>query len=328
MNGMSEIARAFWVSAPGHGEIRPEPLPPPGAGDLEVRTLYSAISRGTESLVFTGRVPPGEYERMRAPFQAGQFPAPVKYGYANVGIVESGPDDLRGRPVFALFPHQTRYLIPSTWAHVLPAGLPPARAVLAANMETAVNALWDARPGVGDRIAVIGAGTVGCLVAWLAGQIAGCEVTLVDINPRRGAVAKALGVGFALPDAAPTAVDVVLHASGSPAGLALALRIATIEAMIVELSWYGDREVTIPLGEAFHAGRLTIKSSQVGMVADSQRARWDHRRRMHLALQLLTDPALDGLITGESDFSSLPGTMARLAEDPGDELCHRIRYEG
>jgi threonine dehydrogenase-like Zn-dependent dehydrogenase len=118
----------------------------------------------------------------------------------------------------------------------------------------------------------------------------------------------------------------VLHASGSPAGLALALRLAALEATVVELSWSGDRGVTLPLGEAFHARRLTIKSSQVGMVADRQRARWDTRRRMQLALRLLADPSLDALITGESDFDALPETMARLADNPGDELCHRVRY--
>lgn len=319
-------ARAFWVTAPGRGEIRGETLQAPANGEVLVDALYSGISRGTEALVFNGQVPQSEWTRMRAPFQAGDFPAPVKYGYASVGRVARGPDAMAGRTVFVLYPHQTRFIVPAHAVHPLPDDVPPARAVLAANLETAINGLWDGRPHVGDRIAVIGGGTVGCLAAWLASRIAGCDVELVDINPQRATVARALGVGFAEPAAAARDADLVIHASGTPAGLALALELAGVEAMIVELSWFGTQHVPLPLGGAFHAKRLTIASSQVGRVAASQRARWDTRRRMQLALRLLRDPALDALITGESDFDALPGVMATLARDPGDTLCHRIRY--
>lgn len=322
----SGTSSAFWIAEPGRGEIRTEPIRPPAQGEVTVRALYSGISRGTEALVFAGRVPPGEYERMRAPFQDGTFPAPLKYGYASVGVVEEGPAALRDRTVFVLYPHQTRYVVPAAWAHPLPDGVPPGRAVLAANLETAINGIWDARPQVGDRIAVIGAGTVGCLAAWLAARIPGCSVELIDINPTRSSIASALGVPFARPATATGEADVVIHASASQDGLDLALRLAAFEATVVELSWYGDRQVAVPLGEAFHARRLMLKSSQVGTVADSQRARWTTQRRMHLALTLLTEPALDALITGESDFTALPDVMARLAREPGDTLCHRIRY--
>ena len=179
---------------------------------------------------------------------------------------------------------------------------------------------------LGDRIAVVGGGAVGCLVAWLAGQLPGCDVELIDINPQRATIARALGVRFATPDAVSENADVVFHTSGSPAGLDVALRVAGFESTIVDMSWYGDRTVAAPLGGAFHARRLILKSSQVGAVAPSQRARWDARRRMQLALTLLADPALDVLITGESDFDALPDVMARLAAGPGDTLCHRIRY--
>ena len=323
---MGEEARAFWVAAPGQGEIRSETLPARSEGDVVVRALYSGISRGTEALVFGGRVPPSEWGRMRAPFQAGEFPAPVKYGYASVGRVEQGPRALTGRAVFVLHPHQTRFIVPADAVHVLPDGIPPARAVLAANLETALNGVWDARPHVGDRISVIGGGTVGCLAAWLASRIPGCEVELVDINPRRAAIASALGVPFATPTTAARDADLVIHASGAPAGLELALEVAGVEATIVELSWFGDQAVPLPLGGAFHARRLTIASSQVGRVAATQRSRWDTPRRMQLALRLLADPALDVLISGESAFETLPAVMAQLAESPGDALCHRIRY--
>lgn len=322
---VSDDARAFWVAAPGRGEIRGETLRP-AADDVVVRAVFSGVSRGTEALVFQGRVPASERARMRAPFQAGEFPAPVKYGYASVGVVERGPDGLPGRHVFALYPHQTRYALPARDVTVIPDDVPPARAILAANLETAINGLWDARPHVGDRVTVIGGGTVGCLTAWLAGRIAGCEVELVDVNPRRASIARALGVRFAEPGTAADAPDVVIHTSGAPSGLALALSIAAFEATIVDMSWYGDQAVPVALGEGFHARRLTLKSSQVGHVAPAQRARWDTARRMRLALAMLADPALDALITGESAFDTLPEVMARLASAPGDTLCHRITY--
>ena len=322
---MTTEARAFWTTAPGRGEIRTEPLSDPGPDDVLVRTIYSGISRGTESLVFQGLVPPSEYERMRAPFQSGTFALPIKYGYANVGVVEAGKNGFVGQRVFSLFPHQTHFVIPAGAAHPIPEAIPPRRAVLAANLETAINGLWDAEVQAGDRVTVIGAGVVGSLVAWLAGRIPGCHVQLVDTVRSRLSIASSLGVAFAMPENATPERDVVVHASGAPEGLATALRLAAFEGIIVEMSWYGTREVTVPLGEAFHAKRLTLRSSQVGHIAPRQRARWDNRRRMGLALELLVDPALDVLLTGDSAFEALPQTMAALVE-PGKALCHVVRY--
>lgn len=321
-----EETRAFWIAAPGRGEIRAEPLPAPGPGELQVRALYSGVSRGTESLVFSGHVPPSEYHRMRAPFQAGDFPAPVKYGYASVGRVEKGPASRVGDTVFCLYPHQQRYVVPASAAYVVPREVPPERAILAANLETALNGVWDSGVGPGDRVTVIGAGSVGCLAAWLAARIPGCDVELIDVNPRRRAVAERLGAKFAHPDAAREDADVVLHASGSSEGLALAMRVAGFEAGIIELSWYGDRAVTLALGEAFHSRRLTLKSSQVGTVSPSRRARWTFARRMELALSLLAAPELDALIGSESPFEDLPRLMRELSDAPGDVIMHRIRY--
>lgn len=325
---MTAQSRAFWVAAPGRGEIRSEPLPPLGLGEVRVRTLYSGISRGSEALVFRGEVPPSEHQRMRAPFQAGEFAAPVKYGYISVGRVEAGAPELVGRTVFCLYPHQDLYQVPAEAVHPLPEAVPARRAVLAANLETAVNGLWDAALRIGDRIAVVGAGTLGCLVAWLAGRIPGCRVELIDVDPARAPVAAALGVGFARPDDADGEADLVIHASGAPAGLATALGLAGFEASVVELSWFGDRLVPLPLGAAFHQRRLSLRSSQVGAVAAAQRPRWDHRRRLGLALSLLADPALDVLITGEDRFEDLPEVMARLAAGAPGTLCHRIVYPG
>jgi hypothetical protein len=323
-------AHAFWVTGRQRGEIRHEILPPLPDGWVRVRTRYSGISRGTESLVFRGEVPPSEYLRMRAPFQAGDFPAPVKYGYISIGEVVAGPAELMGLRVHCLYPHQDLYQVPAEAITALPDGLPPGRAVLAANLETAVNGLWDATPRLGDRIAVVGAGTLGCLVAWLAGRIPGCTVELIDTSPARAGIAEALGVGFRAPGAAGPDADLVIHASGNPAGLGTALGLAGFEATVLELSWFGSNPVTLPLGEAFHQRRLRLISSQVGSVASAQRARWDHRRRLGLALSLLAEPAssaLEVLITGEDPFAALPTVQARLASAPGDTLTHRIRYD-
>ena len=317
---------AFWIAAPGRGELRHEAVPAPGPQEASVRTLFSGVSRGTESIVFSGHVPAGEYERMRAPFQAGDFPGPVKYGYSNVGQVMQGPPLLTGRTVFCLYPHQQHYVVPCDALYVLPETVPAARAILAANLETALNGIWDSGAGPGDRLAVIGAGSVGCLTAWLASRIPGCEVELIDHNPQRAVIAKALGVRFAHPEGATADADVVLHASGSAAGLSLAMRIAGFEATVVELSWYGDRPVTLALGEAFHARRLTLKSSQVGAIGAARRARWNLRRRLQLALSLLAEPALDMLINSEGRFENLPQTLERLSRAPGDVIMHRVSY--
>ena len=324
---MSIEAQAFWVVAPGRGEIRRESPPPPEASDVVVRTLFSGISRGTESLVFHGRVPPSEYQRMRAPFQQGNFPAPVKYGYANVGRVEQGPPALMGRMVFSLFPHQTRFVVPAGAVHVVPDDVPARRAVLAANMETALNGLWDAAILPGHRVSVVGAGTVGCLVAWLASRIPLCDVELVDTNPARAEAARALGVAFASPDRASGEADVVFHTSGTGAGLETALGLAGMEATVADLSWYGDQMVSLPLGGAFHSRRLTIKSSQVGQVAPGQRARWTTGRRLDAALRLLSEPALDALLTGETAFQHLPDAMPRLTSSADSAICHSVTYD-
>lgn len=319
-------ATAFWTLAPGNGALREETLPEPDTSGVLIRTRFSAISRGTEALVFNGRVPPSEYERMRAPFQAGEFPGPVKYGYASVGTVERGPAGLLGRDVFCLYPHQDRYVVPAEAVLLLPESVPPERAVLAANMETAINGLWDAGPRMGDRIAVIGAGVVGALVAYLCARIPGTRVQLIDVEPRRAQLAQALDVPFCAPAAAQGDNDLVIHASGTPQGLRAGLALTGQEATLIEMSWFGQQEVGLPLGEAFHARRLTLRSSQVGTVSPARSARWDHRRRLTLALDLLADTRLDALISDESDFHDLPALMPRLAAKAGGALCHRLRY--
>jgi NADPH:quinone reductase-like Zn-dependent oxidoreductase len=323
---MSEVGRAFWLVAPGHGEIRNQPLPAPGADDVLVRAGVSAISRGTESLVFQGRVPASEYQTMRCPFQEGDFPAPVKYGYASMGTVQVGPATLRGQRVFCLYPHQDSYVVPADAVVRVPENVPDERAALAANMETALNAMWDAGPRLGDRIAIVGSGVVGCFIASLASKIPGTRVELIDIDPRRQRIAAALGCGFAAPEAALGDCDIVFHTSASDAGLATALRLAGFEAKLIELSWYGDKRVTAPLGEAFHQRRLQLFAPPGGAGAPARRARRSHRERLALALSLLADPVYDRLITGHCTLDDLPQRMAQLAAAPDGALAEIVRY--
>lgn len=323
-------AQAFWTVAPGRGELRAETLPPPAGDEVAVETLFSAISRGTEGLVFRGEVPESQYLAMRCPAQSGDFPAPVKYGYASVGRIAAAGHAAAlaaGTRVFSLFPHQDRYVVPAAQVVPVPDAVPDRRAALAANMETALNALWDGGPRIGDRIVVVGAGVVGSCVAALAAGVPATAVTLVDTNPARSAVAQCFGAAFALPPDAPGDADLVFHASGSEAGLATALRVAGFEAQLVELSWYGDRAVRVPLGEDFHARRLTLLSSQVGHVATARRSRRSRRERLQQALALLADARFDCLIDGDIAFADLPEAMPRIADPAEDVLCRLVRYD-
>jgi threonine dehydrogenase-like Zn-dependent dehydrogenase len=322
--GSPLLARALWITGAGQAELRDQALSGPGPDEVLVQTLYSGLSRGTERLVFEGRVPESEHQRMRAPFQAGEFPFPVKYGYASVGRVIAGGAD---ETVFCLYPHQDRYVVPRASVLAVPEQVPAARAVLAANMETALNGIWDAELCAGDRVCVVGAGVVGCLVAYLAARHPGCQVVLIDRDERKAAVARALGLEFATPERLPADCDVVLHASGDPRGLASALAAAGLEARVVELSWFGQSEVALPLGGAFHSRRLTLRSSQVGRLANKQAPRWSHRRRLGLALALLDDARLDALISAESPFAQAPSVLSALAQRDHFALCHRLRYE-
>jgi threonine dehydrogenase-like Zn-dependent dehydrogenase len=323
---VSGEASAFWVCEPGIGEIRPVGLPEPGAGDVRVRTLRSGISRGTETLVFRGGVPETQYGAMRAPFQDGDFPGPVKYGYLNVGVVEHGPPELRGRTVFCLYPHQTAYVVPAQAVVPVPDDIPLERAVLAGTVETAVNALWDAAPLVGDRVTVVGAGMVGCCVARLLTRFPGVDVTVVDMDPTKAEVVTGLGADFRLPAEAAAGRDLVVHTSASASGLQLSLELLAPEGTVLDLSWYGDAEVRLSLGGSFHSGRLGIRASQVGTVSAARRGSRTATDRLVLALDLLRDPGFDALITGVSPFAELPAVMSRLAAGNLPALCHTVSY--
>ncbi|WP_422374585.1 zinc-dependent alcohol dehydrogenase [Roseibium sp.] len=320
-------AQALWYT--GKQECRLEPATVvSGAGDVVVRSIFSGISRGTEGLVFRGEVPMSEWQRMRAPFQEGSFPFPVKYGYANVGRVLEGDPDLEGRVVFSLFPHQSVFALPSASCVPVPDGIPAERAVLAANMETALNALWDGKPSPGDHICVVGGGVVGLLTAYVAARLPGSRVTLVDTNPARAGIADAFGLDFALPEDAPRDQDLVFHTSATSAGLATALAAAGDGTSVVELSWYGAHQVQAPLGADFHCRRLKLVSSQVGTIPLERQARWTYRRRLETALTLLDDPVLDRLISHRLPFQSLAGRVPEVLNKTSDVLAAVVQYDG
>ena len=327
MSTLPVEARALWIVAARRAEIRAEPLPACQSDQVLVQARYSALSRGTERRGVEGRVPASEHQRMRAPMQVGEFSFPLKYGYASVGEVREGPPELLGRAMFCLAPHQTAYVAARQSVVPIPEHVPAARAVLAANMETALNGTWDAEIKAGDRVVVVGAGVVGCLVAFLCARHPAVETTLVDIDPRKAEIARKLGARFALPPEVEGAgADVVVHASGSPLGLVSALTAAGQESRVVELSWFGDAPITLPLGAAFHAQRLSLRSSQVGNHPPSQQARWTYARRMRTAMQLLAAPELDALINSECSFEQLPDRMQQVLSDDQSVLCHRVAY--
>lgn len=324
-------ARALWTVAPRVAELREHELRAPGAEEALVLTRASAISRGTERLVFEGRVPESQWPVMRAPLQYGGFPFPVSYGYAAVGTVQAGPEALRGRRVFCLHPHHDAFLAPAGMCVPVPDAVPDHRAVLAANMETAVNVLWDARPLVGERALVVGAGVVGLLVAYLLARIPGLDLAVCDTDPARGDIVRSFGARFCAPEDAPGARDLVIHASASEAGLRLALDRCGFEGRVVEASWFGDRAPSLPLGEGFHAKRLSLVSTQVGSVAPAMRGRRTHGERLALALDLLDDARLDALAGPVIPFADLPARIgAALLPEPGapQPLCPVVTYSG
>lgn len=336
MNNSSVVAHALWYVSPSHAEIRTDTLHAQPTDECLVRALHSGVSRGTESLVFHGQVPESEYTRMRSPAMGGQFPFPVKYGYCHVGVVEQGPAELEGQRVFSLWPHQTAFFAPAASLCRLPDALPGSRAVLAANMETALNAVWTAKVGPADRIAVVGGGVVGLLVAYLCGQLPGAQVTVIDLHRERATLCHALGVAYAHPEdlsdanndgqSATSHCDVVFHTSGHPAGLTTALGLAGEEATVVELSWYGTRRVEVPLGQAFHSRQLRLLSCQVGHIEADHRPRWDYRRRLQAALNLLLDDRLDHLLAPAVVFDRVPELLGQLLDPTQSALCQVIDY--
>jgi len=323
----TKCSTALWYVEPGVCELRSAELGDLQMGEVRVHALASAVSRGTERLVLKGAVPKSEWQRMRAPFQEGAFPFPVKYGYSCAGVVEEGPQALLGNRVFCLHPHQSDFNISTEHLLPIPDSIPIERAVLAANMETALNGLWDGLPSPGDQICVVGGGVVGLLTGYLAARVPGTKVTLVDVNGARRHIAGDLGLEFAAPQDTPRNQDLVFHTSASAGGLQSAIGAAGDGATIVELSWYGDASVSVALGGDFHSRRLVLKSSQVGTIPVQRQSRWSYKRRLETAMSLLDNPVLDSLLSHRIAFKKAPQTLPDLLLSSDDVLAPFIVYE-
>lgn len=324
----SGISKSLWIERPCEAFVREQEIPELNTGENLVRTIWSGISRGTERLVFEGKVPVAEYSNMRCPAQAGDFPFPVKYGYCAIGRVEAGSDSLLGRTVFALHPHEDRFIAADNALHLLPDHLPPRRAVLTANMETALNAVWDSGAGPGDRILVVGAGAVGQMIAFITAGLPGAKVFVADLDPDKAGAVAALGAEFIGTERPRDDHDIVFHTSASAAGLNLAIGAAGREATVVEVSWYGDRTVDAALGGRFHSHRLRLSSTQVGAIPSARTARWNYGRRLQTALRLLCDDRLDCLITAEVVFDELPARLPEILAPGAPGIVTAVRYDG
>ena len=322
---MGETAQALIYAAPGQARIDTVDLAPDG---VRVETAFSALSRGTERLVFNGLVPVTEHERMRAPLQVGNFPFPVRYGYACVGTVNDPDSALHKKTVFSLHPHQTVFRAPEPMVLPIPETVPAQRAVLAANMETALNAIWDSRIRPGARCLVVGAGLLGWLITSLLTLRKDISVDITDIRENPGVKADDFSVSLMTPDQVERqAYDLAFHTSASDGGLQTAVDALDFEGQVIELSWFGDRQTKVSLGGNFHANRLTIQCSQVGHVANARRNAMTHGDRLAAALKALSDPRLDLLITEDIRFVDLPTELPRLLGDGAPGIATRIVYD-
>jgi len=333
VNGRSEAMR---LTYPEKNSVILEPvdLKQLSKDEVLVKALYSGISRGTESLVYSGKVPSSEWSRMRCPNQTGEFSFPINYGYASVGKVISVGSDVTntkaGDKVFVLHPHQDRFIVGDSWINVLPDDLQdPEIAVLSANMETALNANWDADIENRKSIVVVGGGVVGILTAYVAKQLSGKKPVLIDIDERKAELANKFGFDFALArDAASEdfgKFECVFHTSASEKGLQLAIDLAVFEGRVIEMSWYGDKPISINLGGAFHSQRISLISSQVGHVSANKRQSHSHSDRMSLAMDLLRNSALKALLKPIVPFADLPDRLDEVLTS-SETLCPLVTY--
>lgn len=300
-----------------------------------IETLYSGISRGTESLVYHGKVPISEANRMRCPHQTGDFTYPVSYGYACVGKVIETQSDVsqikKDDIVFVLHPHQDIFCVPEEACNLVPATLTPSRAVLSANMETALNAVWDAEISGTSNHMVIGAGVVGLLTAFVLKSLSGHSPILIDINTAKKPIAEKLGLAFHTPDEIAqknlAEMERLFNTSASEKGLQLAIEQSGFEAKILEMSWYGDKAVNLRLGGEFHSKRLQIISSQVGHIAPAKRETHGYSDRMQEAMKLLSDDKLDALLEPEIMFEALPDHLHDIFNKNSSALCQLVKYK-
>ncbi len=338
-------SRSLWLTAPKMVEFRTETIPPPGSGEIRVQTIASALSQGTEMLVYRGEVPVDL--PLDLPALSGSFAFPIKYGYATVGRVLDLGDDVtgfaRGDAVFVHHPHQSTFVVPTNPADGpapvrLPDDLDPLLGLFVANLETAVNVLLDSGIRLGETALVFGQGTVGLLIAQLLRHAGAGQVIVVDPLERRRTLAFKLGVDVALEPGSEMlervmeltegrGADVAIEVSGSGAALQSAIESVAVEGTVVVVSWYGTKTVSLALGEHFHRGRVRIRSSQVGRISPELSARWDHARRLRLSVELLPRLELSELISHRFRFDEAADAYRLVDERPGNAVQVILTYE-
>jgi 2-desacetyl-2-hydroxyethyl bacteriochlorophyllide A dehydrogenase len=333
-------ARALWFAAPRTATLREESVPPPGPGEVRVETVASAVSSGTEMLVYRGEVP--QHLPLDLPTLRGTYGFPIKYGYAAAGrVFDMGPGVEQfsvGDPVFVHHPHQEVFVVPARMPVRLPEGLDPLLGVFVANLETAINVVHDTPLRLGESALVLGGGVVGQLVARLLRLAGAGAVLVVDPLHMRRELAVAAGADHALgveglnervkEITGGRGVDVAVEASGSGAALQAAIEAVALEGTVVVASWYGTRPVTLDLGGHFHRGRVRLRSSQVGRLDPALAPRWDRDRRTETAVALLDKLKLGNLISHRLPFDRAAEAYPLLDERPGEAVQVVFTYGG
>ncbi|WP_047865203.1 zinc-dependent alcohol dehydrogenase [Rubrobacter aplysinae] len=336
-------ARSLWFTAPRRAELRNETVPAPGEAEVRVRAAASAPSGGTEMLVYRGEAPADA--ALDLPTLEGSFGFPIKYGYALSGRIEELGEKVEGMavgdPVFVHHPHQSRLTVPASYVVPLPTGIDPSIGVFAANLETAVNIVHDSPLKLGETALVFGQGVVGLLVAQLLRLAGAGAVLTVDPLESRRRLALALGADGALTPGeglveevlAATGgrgADVAVEASGAGEALQDAVEAVAVEGTVVVASWYGTKPVDLSLGQNFHRGRVTLRSSQVGMLNPALSPRWDHARRTRTVVEFLEDPRLrlGALVSHRVPFERAPDAYRLIEDRPAGLAQVLLTYEG
>ncbi len=340
------LNEALYFTAPRQITLRPEPCPAPGPGEVRVRTRLSAISPGTEMLIYRGQMPSGMAADETLAALRGDLTYPLKYGYAAVGeVVDLGPgvaSDWFGRLVFAFQPHQRCFVASVTALHPLPDDVPPERAVLLPNMETAVNLLMDGAPLIGERVVVLGQGVVGLLTTALLARFPLAALVTFDRYPLRRQMGLDLGATLSLDPLASDAVeaarahlgaqgfydgaDLTYEVSGNPQALDLALQLTGFAGRVILGSWYGTKRAALDLGGRFHRSRIRLISSQVSTLAPEHTARWDKARRLDVAWQMLRDLPPIAWITHRIPFDQAEQAYRLVDEHPEEALQVVLTY--
>jgi 2-desacetyl-2-hydroxyethyl bacteriochlorophyllide A dehydrogenase len=318
-------ARELWFTAPGRVELREGAAVSVQEGQVRVRGLRSGVSQGTELLLFKGEGPTPFDPSLDTP---GTPTYPRRYGYAWVGeVTESRAAAVQvGTRIFGLLPHGDEHVVHAARLRALPDDVPAERAVLAANLETALNVVWDAGVALGDEVVVLGGGVVGSLVGHVA-RLGGAQARVLEPSEPRRRAAQRLGLDAVSPESAGSKLaDIVVEASGNPAALDQAISLAREEGVVAVASFYGERVAAVRLGSEFHRRRLSLKASQVSRLPPSRAPGWSFERRFGLVARLLADSRLDALLERPLPFAEAPAWYAHLAEAPGQHLQSIFSY--